>query len=316
MKAILVGAGGFGYRWYETLREFHGDLQLAVVDVDEGKRGLIEKDGVPFYTSAPEAIERERPDMLLNFTPKEWHAAIDHLAFDHKLPVFSEKPIAGHYREAVEVVERAARENIPFMIGENYRAFVFSRRIRQLIDRGAIGDIVAIHGEFNRFSDRRSKETESQYRVLEELVVHHFDLLRYWTGREAERVFASYTHHLLIWIGMQEGVTASFRCLSSPGRQTDWAGNWRIDGTLGSLELIDNKVLLTVDGKTTAADGDYKEVYAPGPFGEFLLSIALKREAETSGSRYLPNQALAHFARESIRTGQPIDIVAGLETTS
>lgn len=313
MKAVLVGAGGFGYRWYETLREFHGDLQLAVVDVDEGKRSRIEKDGVPFYTSALEAIERERPDMLLNFTPKERHAAIDHLAFDHKLPVFSEKPIADNYRDAVEVVERAARENIPFMIGENYRAFVFSRRIKQLIDRGAIGGIVAIHGEFNRYSDRGGRDAENREGILEELVVHHFDLLRYWTGREAERIFASYSHHLLIWMGMQDGVTASFRCMSSAGRQTDWAGNWRIDGTLGSLELIDNQVLLTVDGKTTAADDDFKETYAPGPFSEFLLSIALKREAETSGSRYLHNQALAHFARESIRTCRPIDIASSRE---
>lgn len=307
MKAVLVGAGGFGYRWYGTLREFHGELQLAVVDIDEGKRSLIEKDGVPFYTSAEEAIAQEKPDLLINVTPPDVHTRINHLAFDHKLPVFCEKPIADNYPDAIGVVERAEREGIPFMIGENYRAFIFVRRMKQLIRRGAIGDIQAIHCEFNRYVNHPDRELAERRSRLEAGPVHHFDLLRYLTGREVERLFASYTHNLFIWMGMQDGITASFRSLRSRGKLTDWAGNWRIDGTLGSLELIDNQVLLTVDGKTTEADDDFKEVYGPGPFGEFLLSIALKREAETSGRDYLNNQALAHYTMESVRTRQVID---------
>jgi predicted dehydrogenase len=304
MKALLVGVGGFGFGWYENIRENYGDVQLAVVDTDESKRSKIEGDGVPFYTSVLDAIETEKPDLLINVTPKQMHTKINHIAFDHKLPVFSEKPIADNYQDAIEVVERAERENLPFMIGENYRAFIFVRKMRQLIKQGVIGELLSIKGEFSRYSDRTSTD---RYSTLEELVVHHFDMIRYLTGRETRKIYASYDHSLFLWMEMQDEVIATFHCTSkSKGKQTDWAGDWRIEGTKGGIELIHNEVHLTVDGIKTVYS-DYKDVYGPGPFGEFLLSMAMNREAETSARSYLKNQALAHYARESITTMKVVD---------
>lgn len=307
MKALLVGIGGFGSGWYRRLRNQYSELQLVVADTDESKRAKVEEDGVPFYTSVQEAIEKERPDVLLNVTPPHIHKEINHLAFDHRIPVFCEKPIADNYEDAIAMVERAEKENIPFMIAENYRAFPFVRKLRKLIADGEIGSILTIDGVFYRYSEMAHSDKTA---ILEGLIVHHFDLIRYLTGREIGKVFATYRHSLNIVMELQAGITATFRCsVRSKGKHTDWAGNWRIEGDQGCLELIDNQIHLTKDGATTLID-DFSDVHAPGPFTEFLQSLEEQREPETSAKDYLRNQALAHYCRESITTHQAVDTSA------
>ncbi|MFE5318700.1 cupin domain-containing protein [Paenibacillus sp. NPDC056579] len=304
MKALLVGVGGFGSGWYRRLRNQYGEVALAVADRDESHRSRIEGDGVPFYTSITEAIEQEKPDVLLNVTPRHVHKEINSIAFDYKLPVFSEKPIADNYEDAKAMVERAEQEQIPYMIAENYRRFPLVRRLKQLLVEGTIGDIVTVDGEFYRNLD---KPIENKLDVLEELVVHHFDLVRYLTGREVGKVFATYRHQLHIVMDMQAGIIATFTCSTrSKGKHTEWAGNWRIEGTEGCLELIDSQIVLTKDGETTLFD-EFSDVESPGAFSEFLLALEEGREAETSAKDYLKNQALAHYTRQSIRENQMVD---------
>lgn len=304
MKAILVGIGGFGAGWYRRLREQYREVQLAVVDVDENCKSKLGEDAVPFYTSLEEAIGQEKPDFIINVTPKQFHMDINTIAFDNKLPVFSEKPIADNYEDAMKMVERAAQENIPFMIAENYRRYPFVRKVKHLLDEGAVGAILTVDGQFHRISDRK---IEDKHSLLEELVVHHFDLVRYLTGREVGKIFATYRHQLNVVMELQAGITATFTCsMQSKGPHTDWIGNWRIEGTKGCLELIGKQIHLTKNGETEIFD-DFSDIQSPGPFSEFLLSLEENREAETSARDYLRNQALAHYARESIKTNQMVD---------
>lgn len=307
MKAILVGIGGFGYGWYRRIREQYREVQLVVVDVDAGQKSKLGADDVPFYTSLQEAIERERPDFIINVTPKQCHLQVNSAAFDHKLPVFSEKPIADNYEDAVRMVERAEREGIPFMIAENYRRFPAVRKLKRLLEEGAVGAIRSVEGQFYRHSDN---QTEDKTSLLEEVVVHHFDLVRYLTGREVGQIFAAFRHRLHLVMELQAGITATFSfSMQSTGPQTDWAGNWRIEGTDGCLELIGKQIHWTKNGETTVID-DFSDVPAPGPFSEFLQSLEENREAETSAKDYLKNQALAHYARESITTNRMVDTSA------
>src|SRR5436305_621278 len=145
MKMLLVGLGGFGYDyWYKKLKSAYQNLEVALVDRDAKARDKIDQ-ADHFYTSLTDAIEREKPDFLLNATPPAVHSLINNVAFDYKLPVLCEKPISDRYDEAIKIVERATRENIPLMIAENYRYIPFVRRAKQLITDGTIGDLSNIH---------------------------------------------------------------------------------------------------------------------------------------------------------------------------
>jgi len=304
MKALLVGLGGFGGGWYRKLRSQYADIELAVADTDSGKRMAVEADGIPFYENVREAIERERPDLLINVTPREIHKRINELAFDHKLPVFCEKPIADNYEDAAAMVQRAEQEQIPFMIAENYRTFPAVRKLKQLLDEGAIGELRSMECDFFR---QRQKITLERDEVLEEVIIHHFDLLRYLSGREVSRLYASRRHVFHIVMDLQAGIQASFRCsLTSQGRETQWAGDWRIEGSLGCLTFAGGMLeLVTAEGVRRIED--FSDVDAPGPFTEFLRSLEENRPGETNARDYLKNQALADYTRRSLRTGVPMD---------
>lgn len=305
MKALLVGLGEAGSGWYRRLRSMSGELELAVCDSDANRGKPPQADGLPFYTDLKQAIERERPDFVVNVTPRHAHTTINHMAFDYKLPVLCEKPISGEYEASREIVRRAEEERIPFMIAENYRTFAPLRKLKQLIDEGAVGTLQSLECEFFR---KRQKVTLEPNDELEEVIIHHFDLLRFLSGREVSQLYAVKRHVFHIVMELQAGIQASFRCsLHSAGRETGWPGNWRIEGDKGSLTFADGEIeLTTADGSRRWED--FSDVQVITPLQEFLNAMAEKRRGETDAKDYLKNQALAHYTRLSLALRRQVDL--------
>ena len=312
MKALLVGIGSFGAGWYRNLKTNYPHIQLAVVDRDPRMAERLSPLPDPFYTDFQAALDAEQPDFVLNVTPPHIHTAINHQAFDRRLPVLCEKPIAEDYAEAEEIVARAVREGIPFMIAENYRRSPAFRLARRMLAAGAIGELSAIYVQF-------FKETyyEKQYLLnmpdplLQDVTVHHLDLLRYLTGGEAERILAhSFNPRgsrypgnaaLNLWIEMQAGVLATYAgSMVCKDHQTGWNGEWRLEGTRGVL-LVADEVRLVVDGQQQTFN-DFSEVDSSTVLDEFLAALAAGREPETSGRDYLNTQKLVHLAQQSARS--------------
>ncbi|MBB6729445.1 Gfo/Idh/MocA family protein [Cohnella zeiphila] len=306
MKAILVGLGSAGFHWYKRLKE--RGLLGAVVERDPAMKSKMEGDPYPFYLTLQEALKREQADFVVNVTSPFAHTSINHAAFDYKLPVLSEKPISFDYLESVEVVRRAVRENIPFMIAENYRTWPYIRKIKRLLDAGAIGGVSSLDVRFFRYHHVARHYTVS---LLDDIGVHHFDLIRYLSGAEGRAVFASLYRPVGGWeeagavlgahafIELNHGIKASYSAsIAAKGSQTPWSGNWRIQGTEGAIELTDQIVYLTCGGERTRID-DFSDVNACDCLDEFLQSLREGRPAETSGEEYLKTQALVHSARQS-----------------
>ncbi|TXK79133.1 Gfo/Idh/MocA family protein [Paenibacillus sp. N3.4] len=311
MKAILVGLGAAGFSWYKRLRE--RGLLAAVVEVDIAMKTKMEDDPFPFYTSLEEALDQEQADFVVNVTSPMIHTRVNHAAFDRKLPVLCEKPISFDYHESIEVVTRASRENIPFMIAENYRRWPFIRKMKQLLEEGVIGSLSTIDVQFYRYHNAQRKYTVS---VLDDIGVHHFDLLRYLSGREGKYVQAKLYNPIGGWkeegtiinayalIEMDDGITAGYTAsIASRGRETPWSGNWRIEGTDGAMELTDKEIRIIRDGEVLLID-DFSGVDETDTLSEFLTSLQEGREAETSGRDYLKTQSLVHYAKLASETGQ------------
>ncbi|MEF3305978.1 Gfo/Idh/MocA family protein [Paenibacillus sp. GYB003] len=310
MKAILVGLGAAGFGWYKRLRD--RGLLAAVAEPNIAMKAKMGNDPFPFYTSLAEALEQESADFVVNVTPPGAHSAVNHAAFDRKLPVLCEKPISFDYGESVDIVARAAKENIPFMIAENYRRFPHMRKMKQLLEQGAIGDVSFIDIRFYRY---HRVERNYTVQMLDDIGVHHFDLLRYLTGREGEAVQARLFNPPGGWreegavlsaqaiVEMEGGIAAGYSAsIAARGPETPWSGDWRIEGTEGAIELIGQSIRLTAGGRTEPVD-DFAGVDASDALSEFVASLREKREAETSGRDYLKTQALVHFAKLSAESG-------------
>ena len=318
MKTILAGIGSFGLGWYQTLKTRYPHIQVVVVDSNPAMARLLTDPADRFYTDYVEALDREQPDFVLNLTPPAVHTRLNHLAFDRRIPVLCEKPIAEAYSESVEIVARAEREGIPFMIAENYRRLPVFRKARQLIEAGAVGTLSAVYVQFYK-----EAYFEKEYLLkmpeplLVDVTVHHLDLLRYLTGQEGRRVFArSFNPRASRYPGnaalnflleMQDGAVVSYAgSLACQEAETIWAGEWRIQGTAGVL-LAGESLRLVRGGAATIID-DLSDVDASGCLDEFLSALAQRREPESSGTDYLQTQKLVHYAQESIRQGCPVDI--------
>lgn len=317
MKALLVGLGAMGVGWLKKL-ENADDMAIAVVEPNESRQSLLDgKTGIPFYRSLTEAIEREKPDFLVNVTPPFVHSQVNHTAFDYRLPVLCEKPISFDYEESQQVVRRAIEENIPFMVAENYRRHPYVRKLKQLLDEGAIGELSAIDAVFYRYHERERAYPVS---LLKDIAVHHLDMIRYLTGQEGKRIFARNVNprgswdrelvsvNLYVWLETEGGIPVTYTgSLAARSSETPWSGNWRVEGTEGAIELVDKE--LTLFTKSGAAKVDMAgDPPVTDCLGEFLASLREGREAETSGQQYLRTEALMYYAERSSEAASILDI--------
>ncbi|KRE57672.1 Gfo/Idh/MocA family protein [Paenibacillus sp. Soil750] len=315
MKAILVGLGSAGFSWYKRLRD--QGLLAAVVEVDLAMKEKMLDDPFPFYTSLEEALQNEQADFLVNVTSPMRHTAVNHAAFDHKLAVLCEKPISFDYEESIEIVARAAKEKIPFMIAENYRRMPYIRKMKQLLDEGVIGRISSMDIQFYRYHHVQRRYTVS---ILDDIGVHHLDMIRYFTGREGKSVQSKLYNPIGAWkeegalinayalFELEDGITATYNAsISARGTETPWSGNWRIEGTEGAMEVVDKEIRLIRDGNVEVID-DISGVDETDTLAEFLASLREGREAETSGRDYLKTQALVHYTKLANASGRTMSI--------
>ncbi|WP_054028730.1 Gfo/Idh/MocA family protein [Bacillus sp. FJAT-28004] len=310
MKAILVGLGEAGFGWYKRLRS--KGLLLAVVERDPARKEKLGDDPVPFYTSLEEALSGERPDFVVNVTPPAAHTAVNNAAFDWGLPVLCEKPIWFNYAESLEIVARAEREGIPFMIAENYRHFPYIRKLKALLEEDVIGGISSVDIAFRRYHRVKRDYAVS---VLDDIGVHHLDLLRYLTGREGVAVQAGMFNPSGGWreegavlqtmaiIELEGGIPVHYSAtIASRGPMTPWCGVWRIEGTKGAILLDNGSIAVHLDdGYRTVTE--YSDMPQSDSLDEFLASLAEGREAETSASDYLQTQALVHYTNMAAKSG-------------
>lgn len=318
MKMALVGVGSFGAAWYNLLRTEYPWIEVIVVDQDQKRAAQITQHGERCYTSLEAAIDEERIDVVLNATPPAMHTPINQLAFDHRLPVLCEKPIAVDYHEAVTVVTRARREDIPFAIAENYRYFPVIQATKQLLNDNAIGDLRTINVRFFRafHSDKAYLHTLQQP-LLTDVAIHHLDLIRYLSGSEGQRIFAhsynpqgsSYPGHAAadLLLDMENSVHVAYSGnLVAWGAETGWHGGWRIEGTDGIILVTDQITLLSQ--RATRTFTGFDDWNLRGALDDFLHALVEQRQPSISGQEYLKTQNLLYHAEQSNDLQQMIDI--------
>lgn len=315
MKAMLVGLGKAGYNWYNRLKGLN--MLGVVVETDEQMKEKMGEDNFPFYTSIEEALQQEDVDFVVNVTSPSAHTVINYAAMDRKLPILCEKPISFDYEESIEVVKRAKRENIPFMIAENYRRFPHVRQMKALLEQGAIGEISTIDLSMYRYFH---VPRPYPVHILRDIGVHHLDMIRYITGSEASSIHAQLYRPISGWdepealmnanvfMEMASGVMVSYNSsIATHGLQTSWTGSWRIAGKEGALEMVNNEIYVVRDGRVQKYD-DFSQVHAPDALEAFLTTWAEGGKFETSGEDYLKTEALIHFAEQSSNSGRSCEV--------
>lgn len=315
MKALLVGFGSFGNGWYKRLKD--RGLLAAVVEKNPEMKNKMGDDRYPFFESLEEAFEQVEFDFIVNVTPPSVHTAVNMAAFDRCIPVLCEKPIANEYEEVLQVVERAKQDNIPFMIAENYRFAPNVRKMKQLIEAGTIGELSVIDIGFYRY---HHVKRNYPVHLLKDIGIHHMDMIRYLTGEEGHKIQAHLYNppggweeegaimNASIFLEMKGGIAVNYSAsITSRGPSTPWSANWRIEGTKGAIELIDQNIFITTESSRVLVDVP-ATVTEQDCLQEFIDALTEGRDGETSGKDYLLTQQLVHYAELANQAGRMLNI--------
>jgi predicted dehydrogenase len=165
---------------------------------DPRKRAAFaERFGCEAAASLDEAIGHRGVEGVLLVTPNDVHEEQALACAERGRHVFVEKPIADSV-EAGERMRRACAEaGVTLMVGHAFRRLGAARRVRQLIDDGALGRVVlaeanmSLPGALKAEAWRAHRERNPGGPIMQ-LGIHHLDTLAYWLGpvRQASGRFA------------------------------------------------------------------------------------------------------------------------------
>ena len=261
LKLIQCGVGGFGKSWLCEVTAPSPDFEVvAVVDVSEDNlKAAGEEAKIPAerrFRTLESALEKTPADALLTVTPPPVHVQHARLAFARGLHVMTEKPLAGTLKEALEMVALAKKADRRLIVSQNYRNNAPYVHARQLLAEKAIGEVGSGSIGFFIPPDFRGTFRETmEFPLLIDMAIHHFDLIRFVTRRNIRKVTAlsfnppgsTFQHDagLKVLLELEGGMPFSYDGdWSAKGRGTSWSGNWRVQGSEGSLHLDNDQMTI------------------------------------------------------------------------
>ena len=343
IKLIHVGLGGWGGDWARTAIPPVPEIEVAaLVDPFEPTRLKVCADlGIPeelAFGSLTEALAAVEADAVLITAPAVTHVPLALEALEAGKHVLVEKPFANTAEEAAVAARRADELGLILQVSQNYRNYPAPRVVQQLLREHALGELSAINVDFRQWDNDREIGTYPHYKfphpMINDMAIHHFDLLRMVTGEEAVRVYAkvgdpSFSKYdeeasAIITIELESGLVVSYRgSWVSRGRKTAWAGEWSIQGEDGEIFFTSR-----ADGSDRTATGDVVTILPAGrkrpkrlPLEEspfygrsaglqiFARAIESGIPPETVGSANLGSLALMEAAARSAASGQVEEVL-------
>jgi predicted dehydrogenase len=142
-------------------------------------------------------LRESRPHTLVVCTRDDTHADIIVEALERGIDVVTEKPMATTAADCRRILEAEARTGRRVDVAFNYRFAPTSRKIRELLASGRIGEVSSV--DFHWYLDTSHgadyfRRWHAYKRHSGSLFVHkathHFDLLNWWIDSDPVRVFA------------------------------------------------------------------------------------------------------------------------------
>lgn len=296
LRLALVGCGAIARYHLDGINESAPRIQVtAVIDPDaERAKSYAEETGATAFASLEEALTSDRADTIFDavdiMVPHHLHEEVTLQALAAGKHVLLEKPMAPTL-DAVErimdaVAEAQARApELVFMMAENAQYWPEVVQAKQLIDQGAIGEIITARAAFMFEVDPyffeeggwRYSNSKAGGGVTIDGGSHWIRPLRMWMG-EIDEVIGALDRPLQQMEGeslvrsifrFQSGKIASFDALVAETIMgpEPW---WRVTGTEGELVIeggFEGRLILYNaehrDGKVMADARGYAKSFGP-----------------------------------------------------
>lgn len=201
LKLALLGCGG---RSYLALNHAHkpecGFELAAICDISRENMTQFRADSRQRYGTEPrvyencrEMIEAEKPDGVFVITPDYAHEQNACEILKTGTAVYLEKPLAISIESCDRILHCAKENRAGLMIGHNMRYMPFTRKMKEIIDSGAIGEVRAIWVRHfvnyggDAYFMRWMCEQERVNSLLLQKGVHDIDIIHWLAGSYTTR---------------------------------------------------------------------------------------------------------------------------------
>jgi predicted dehydrogenase len=270
LRVALVGCGAIA-EWHSNAVDAAAARTRVTACVDphaERANALADKTGGTPFPSLADAVRARVADAVAILVPHHLHEPLALEAFDAGLHILLEKPMATTLDAAARILAAARRTGTVFMLAENAQYWPGVVRAKELLDAGAIGELVTARAwsctpPAGRFFDGerpwRLRADAAGGGVAVDAGSHFLRPLRMWCGELAEVVAVTAKRDPAMEVEslcralcrFRNGVVASFDALLAPPSGTR-VPRFQVTGTTGEI-VIDGAEVRLYDG--TGGDG-------------------------------------------------------------
>jgi predicted dehydrogenase len=202
VKVGVIGTGFIGPAHIEALRRL-GNIEVVALGEcsQEVAKSKAEMLGVEkCYGDYKQLLKDKDIQSVHVCSPNYLHYQMAKEALEAGKHVICEKPLTISVPEAEELVELAARKGLVNAVNFNIRYYPLMRQIKTMIEKGDVGDILAIQGSYLQdwlfyqtdYNWRLEPEMSGQSRAIADIGSHWMDLIEYITGLEIHEVCADF----------------------------------------------------------------------------------------------------------------------------
>ncbi|MGB7339407.1 MAG: Gfo/Idh/MocA family oxidoreductase [Phototrophicaceae bacterium] len=259
MRIIQMGMGGMGNAWLERLSplpfiDFVGFVEVNDTIAQE-QATAYELDENIIFKTLPDALSRVEADAVISIIPPEYRIETLQTCIDANLPLMAEKPLSETLEDAYTQARMANESGLMYMITQDYRYKPGLYTVKQILDSGELGAIDAVTVEHYWGFKFTGFRADMPYPLMNDMAVHHFDLLRYFLGSEPTTLYGKswspswntlsgkMSAHALMTFPEDVHVAYAASWVAN-GLTTSFDGDWRFDCEKGSLAYVNDMITI------------------------------------------------------------------------
>ena len=306
MKVVLAGAGAFGKKHLEGIKNIDGVECVSVVGRElESTQAVAESYGIPHAcTALAEALEQPGVDAVILATPTQMHAEQAIQCMDAGKHVQVEIPLADSLADAEAVVAKQQETGLVAMCGHTRRFNPSHQWVHNKIKSGDL-NIQQMDVQTYFFRRKNINAAGEPRSWTDHLLWHHaahtVDLFAYQAGDRIVQVNGMEgPHHPELGIAMD----MSIQMKTESGKICTLSLSFNNDGPLGTFfrYICDNGTYIAryddlVDGYENTIDVSNVDVSMNGielQDREFFAAIAESREPNSSVAQVLDCYRVLH----------------------
>ena len=208
-RYVLIGTGGRARFFYTAIvGRFKETSELVgFCDVNQTRMNYANKIISEEYGASPvntytfdrfeEMITTEKPDVVVVTTIDRTHHTYITRAMELGCDVITEKPMTVDEVKCQEILDTIKKTGKNLRVAFNYRYAPHNTKIRELIMKDTIGDILSVHFEWlldtshgADYFRRWHRDKRNSGGLLVHKSTHHFDLVNFWLGTYPKTVFS------------------------------------------------------------------------------------------------------------------------------